>query len=377
MAGQQHIYSYFLLGILAASLYLAYEVLSPFLHIILIGVILASIFHPLHVRLRAALGGRNTLAALCSVLLITLVIILPTLFFLGSLLAQAAKSIDGVQTWLKTANLQDWLKHDGLTPYLQWLQEKIPFLDLDPAKLDLQNNLLNLSKRMGQMMLDTGTRLLGNVLGLLMNFLIMIFVLFFLMRDGEAMLAQIKHLSPLHDAQEERILHKLRDVSRSVVFGSFLVAICQGIVGGIGLAIVGIPALFWGAMMGFASLIPVVGTLIIWGPAALYLFLMGDWKGAAILAAWGCIIISGIDSVLRPMLLQGKANMSTFYVFLSIIGGIQYFGPLGILYGPLTLALAMVLLGIYAEEYSDILANKCDPANPSTCPPAKKARYKG
>lgn len=365
MAKQQNIYSYFLLGILAASLYLAYEVLSPFVHIILIGVILASIFHPLHVRLRAALGGRNNVAALCSVLLITLVIILPTLFFLGSLLSQAAKSIDAVQTWLRTVNMADWFKHDALAPYLNWLQEQVPFLDLDPAKLDIQNNLLDLSKRMGQLMLDTGTKLLGNVLGLFMNFFIMLFVLFFLMRDGEAMLGQIKNLSPLHDAQEERILLKMRDVSRSVVFGSFLVAVCQGIVGGLGLAIVGIPALFWGSMMGFASLIPVVGTLIIWGPAAIYLFLMGDWKGAAILAAWGGIIIAGIDSVLRPLLLQGKANMSTFYVFLSIIGGVQYFGPLGILYGPLTLALAMVLLGIYAEEYSDILAVKSDPAEPT------------
>jgi len=361
MARQEQIYSFFLLGILAVSLYFAFQVLTPFLHNILIAIILASLFHPLQGRLNKALKGRKTLAALISTLTVTLVIILPTLFFMGALLAQAATSIGALQAWLKGAHLESWLKSETLSPYINWINQTMPWLDFDLSKMDLQGGLLDVSKKLGQMMIDSGTKILGNFIGLGLDFMIMLFVLFFLFRDGEAMLTQLKHLSPLHDSQEDRILRRMRDVARSVVVGSFLVAICQGVAGGLGLYIVGIPALFWGAMMGFASLVPVVGTLLIWGPAALYLLIVGDWKGALILTGWGTVIVSGIDSVVRPLLMQGQAQMSTFWVFLSIIGGIKYFGPLGILYGPMILALAMVMLTIYADEYHEILDAKCQP----------------
>lgn len=375
MAKQEQIYSFFLLGILAISLYFAFNVLNPFMHNMFIAIILASLFHPVQTWLKIRFKGRRTLAALCSTLLITLVIILPMFLFTAAITGQAVKSITSLQAWLKGAHLETWLKSETFTPWVQWINETMPWLEFDLGKIDVQGSLLDLSKQTGQIMIDTGTKILGNFIGVLMNFLIMLFVLFFLLRDGEAMLVQLKHLSPLHDAQEDRILRKLRDVARSVVVGSFLVAICQGIVGGIGLAIVGIPALFWGAMMGFASLVPVVGTLVIWGPAAIYLLIIGDWKGAAILAAWGGILVSSIDSVLRPMLMQGQAQMSTFWVFLSIIGGIKYFGPLGILYGPMILALAMVMLTIYADEYSDLLAAKnlppCEPEHHEKHPKKK------
>lgn len=361
MDNKEQIYSFFLLGILSVSLYFAFQVLQPFIHDIFIAIILASLLHPLHQRLRKRLGNRNTLAALCSTVLITLVLIVPTFLVSAALVGQAAKSVSSLQGWLKDSHLEVWLKSETFAPYMQWVQDMFPWLELDLSKINVKSGLLELSKNVGQVSIDLGTRLLGNFVGLLLNFLIMLFVLFFLFRDGEAMLVQLKHLSPLHDAQEDRILRKMRDVARSVVVGSFLVAICQGVAGGVGLAIVGVPAFFWGAMMGFASLVPVVGTLIIWGPTAIYLLIMGDVKGAVIIAAWGAIIVSGIDSVLRPLLMQGQAQMSTFWVFLSIIGGIKFFGPLGILYGPMILALAMVMLAIYSDEYSEMLAAKCLP----------------
>jgi predicted PurR-regulated permease PerM len=366
MAKQEQIYSFFLLGILAVSLYFAYQVLNPFLNNIFIAVILASLLHPVHQRLKTTFGGRDTLAALCSTLLVLVLVILPMFLFTGALVGQAAKSIAGLQSWIKGAHLDTWLSRDSISPYVAWVQGHFPWLELDITQLDLKNSLLDLSKNMGQVMIDLGTRMVGNFIGVLLDFMIMLFVLFFLFRDGEAMLRQLKHLSPLHDEQEDRILGRLRDVARSVVVGSFLVAVCQGVAGGVGLAIVGIPALFWGAMMGFAALVPVVGTMLIWGPAALYLLIVGDWKGALILTGWGAVIVSGIDSVLRPMLMKGQAQMSTFWVFLSIIGGIKFFGPLGILYGPMILALAMVMLGIYADEYRDLLDSKSCPGTGTT-----------
>ncbi|GFK92483.1 hypothetical protein NNJEOMEG_00308 [Fundidesulfovibrio magnetotacticus] len=363
-ARREHVYSFFLLSILAVSLYFAYLVLTPFLHDMFIAIIVATLLQRPHQRIKRALGGSDTLAALGTTLLFTLCVILPLFLFTGALAGQAAKSIAALQNWLKDAHLDTWFKGEAIEPYVNWINTTLPWLELDLGKIDIKGNLLEFSKNAGQITLDLGGKLLGNFLGVLLNFLIMLFVLFFLLRDGERMLVQLKHLSPLHDAQEDRILGKMRDVARSVVVGSFLVALCQGVVGGVGLALAGIPALFWGSMMGFASLVPVVGTLLVWGPASVYLVLIGEWKWAIFLAAWGGIIVSAIDSVVRPLLMQGQAQMSTFWVFLSIIGGIKFFGPLGILYGPMVLALAMVMLSIYADEYHEVLAAKCAPVPP-------------
>jgi len=179
----------------------------------------------------------------------------------------------------------------------------------------------------------------------------MIFVIFYLVRDGEEMVEKGRYFSPLRRDQEDRILNGVRLVARSVLLGSFLTAVLQGLVGSIGLAVVGIPALFWGTMIGFSSLIPVIGTAIIWVPVVVYLLIMGYVKSAVFFSLWSVIIVGSIDNFIRPFLMKGQANMSPFYIFLSIVGGVQYFGLVGILYGPLILSFAMIMLYIYGVEY--------------------------
>ncbi len=188
-----------------------------------------------------------------------------------------------------------------------------------------------------------------------MNFILLIFVLFFLIRDGDRMLERLRYLLPLTTEQEDRIFHQLDDVAKSVILGAFIIALAQGAAGGLGLFIVGIQPFFWGCMMGFASLIPVGGTAVIWLPVAIYLGLTGQWQWGLLMVGWGAIVVSGIDSIIRPLLMKNRSNMSTFWVFLSIIGGIKFFGALGILYGPLVLGFAMVMLSLYAEYYKHVL----------------------
>ncbi|MEN6486922.1 MAG: AI-2E family transporter, partial [Syntrophobacteraceae bacterium] len=228
---------------------------------------------------------------------------------------------------------------------------------LDLNKLDIPSNLLQLSKNLGQFLLSRVGTLLGNAASLFTHFFIMIFVVFYLVRDGEKMIDQARYFSPLRAEQEDRILDGTRLVARSVFVGTFVTAICQGLVGGIGLAIVGIPGLFWGTVMAFSSLIPVVGTSLVSLPAIIYLILFGSWKSAVFLALWCALILGSIDNFLRPFLMQGGSKLSPFYIFLAIIGGVQYFGLIGILYGPLILTFAMIMLYIYEVEYrEDLLA---------------------
>ena len=137
--------------------------------------------------------------------------------------------------------------------------------------------------------------------------------------------------------------------------GTFVTAIAQGAAGGIAFTIAGLPGLFWGMVMAFASLIPMVGTALIWIPAAVYLLIWVHWGWALFLVIWCVVLVGGIDNILRPLFMQGSAKMSTLLIFFSILGGINLFGLLGILYGPLIFGLAMILLYIYDLEFEPFL----------------------
>ncbi len=370
---RRHFYATFLLLILVASLLLAYIVLRPFIDILIIGVVLAALFRPVHRWISGMCGPRPTLAALLTTGLIFFCLIIPVFLFLGALLAQGVQSVNALQRQLAATDFNALFSHEAVAPYLNWIQEHLPFLDV--KKLALRADLLSISKNAGQVLLDSGTTILGNVFVLTMNFVILIFVLFFLIRDGESMLQYTRYLLPLSTDQENRIFRQLDDVAKSVILGAFVIALAQGAAGGIGLFIVGIQPFFWGCMMGFASLIPVVGTAIIWLPVALYLILTGQWQWGVFLIGWGAIVVSSIDSVIRPILMQNRSKMSTFWVFLSIIGGIKFFGALGILYGPLVLGFAMVMLSLYGEDYRHMLEDRNveKPNDAATVPPVTGA----
>ena len=349
-------YRPFLLAVLFISLYLAFIILRPFIQTIVLAVVLASLFYPLKHRLLKIYRGRENAAALTSVLVLTFLIVLPVLFFLGALMSQGVETINKVNAWIGAGHLKGLLKHPVITDALSWLRERMEFAHLTES--DPTEYLLQWSQNTGQFILSRGANLLKDLAGLIFHFFVMVFITFFIIRDGESILAEIRTLSPLKEEQEDRIILKMKAVGRSVLLGSFMTALCQGIAGGIGLAIVGIPAFFWGALMGFASLIPFVGMALIWLPAVGYLALTGRWKAALFLFFWSTLLVGTIDNFLRPFLMRGEGKMSPFYVFLAIIGGVTYFGLPGILFGPLILAFARVMLFIYKVEYRQLLDEK-------------------
>lgn len=349
----------FLLVLLIFALYLAYLTLRPFLETIIFAVVFASLLHPLQVRLVRFYRGRHNLAALTVVFVLTFLIAIPLFLFLSALVNQGIETTSRVNAWINEGNLQRLFERKQLLVVESWFKDHLPFVELD--KLDLQSAILDFSKGFGQYALKNAAGILENVASQLSHFFVMIFVVFYLVRDGQGMIKSIKYLSPLREEQEDRIFEGVRLVARSVLLGSFLTAVCQGAAGGIGLAIVGIPALFWGTVMAFASLIPVVGTALVWGPAAIYLTLVGRWQAGLFLVIWSIVLVGSIDNFLRPFLMRGENNLPPFYIFLAIIGGVQYFGLAGILYGPLILTFAMVMLYIYSVEYRDLLDNAKHP----------------
>ncbi|SPF48656.1 conserved membrane hypothetical protein [Syntrophobacter sp. SbD1] len=346
-------YRAFLLAVLAVSFYLAYLILFPFIDTVILAIVLASIFNPVQLYLERRFNGRKNLAALVIVLIITFVIAIPVFVFTSTLVTQGLDTVNKTNDWVREGKLQQLSQDPRINEYLAKLHERFPFLDVN--KTDITNDLLSLSKSIGQFLLGKVASILSNVASLVAHFFVMIFVAFYLVRDGMEMVSSIRFFIPLRVDQEDRIINGIRVVAKSVLLGTFLTAICQGLAGGIALQILGFPGLFWGTMMGLVSLIPIVGTSLVWLPITIYLILLGQVNSGVFLSVWSIVSSAIIENFLRPFLMKGKSKMSPFYIFLAILGGVQYFGLKGILYGPLILSFAMIMLFIYGVEYRDDL----------------------
>ncbi|MEL4424498.1 AI-2E family transporter [Shewanella indica] len=342
-----------ILAALAIAAYACYLLVAPYLGAILLGFIVSLLFLPVHKRIEAKLPNHPNLSALLSCVLLTVIILIPLLFMLISVIEQGVSSATQAYQWLTHGGAKEMLEHPWVQSSLALTNKWLPFDSIDPQEI-LQKATAALTE-LSTRLVGLSTALLGNITGFFVNFSLMLFVLFFFLRDNEQIITSLRHVIPLSRSQEDKILDEVEKVAKSAVLGSFLTALAQGLAGGIAMAIVGLPGLFLGCMMAFASFIPVVGTALIWVPAALYLALTGDWGWGLFLCAWGILVVGSIDNFLRPILMQGSAGMSTLLIFFSLLGGLQLFGLIGLIYGPIIFAVTLVLFHLYEEEFHDFL----------------------
>ncbi len=347
--------TWFILGLLAVGLYFAYMLLRPFANTLILAVVFSALFSPVYGFFLGKFRGRESLASFVVLLLVTLLVIVPLILLITGLIPQMRHSVTSITGWLGEGHLDDVFAN-YLNPIFDWLHEEAPFLGItaESAKTDF----LEAAKRVGQEVLGLSANFVGQTLTFVMHFFLFLVALFFFLKDGAGMVARLKYLTPLREEQQERILDTLRRVSRSVLAGGFLVAALQGVVGGVGLAFVGIPALFWGTVMALSAFVPVVGTGLVWAPAVAFLLFTGEWKSAVFLALWCGILVTSIDTFLRPYLMRDASGVPVLFLFLAILGGIQAFGVFGLLYGPIILTFAVVMLKIYADEYKEQLKSK-------------------
>ncbi|MBN2054340.1 AI-2E family transporter [bacterium] len=343
----------FLVLLAIMAFYFGFKIIQPYLNTIIIAILLSSVWAPVHVRVLKLLKGRETLASIISCILIVLVVILPLTAFATALVQQGIDSFNAVRDWIQAGGMEKAAHSEWAVKIINLLKSKFELTSFNTP--DVTSTIMNFSSTMVQFLLSHAGTLLQNMSSLFMKFFLMIFLMFFLFREGGDMKNWLLHLSPLSRNHEEQLLNRIRSVSRSALWGSLATAVAQGTAGGTGLLIVGIPALFWGAMMGFASLIPVVGTAMVWVPACVYLLIIGSWGKAIFLGAWSIAVVGSIDNFLRPVLMKGEAGMSPLLLFFAILGGIGQFGLIGIIYGPLIFGLCAVLLYIYELEFAGFL----------------------
>ncbi len=341
-----------LLLFLAIALYACYWLIQPFLQPIIMAILIGLLAYPAHERLVRALRGRKTTASLLSCLALSLVFLIPTMVLLVAVLKQGISYSVIVREWATQDNMHHLMSHPWVLEVHSRLTRLLPQGALDPD--NIRARALDAAGLMGRHFADVSTTIVGSFTHFIINLMLLLFVLFFVLRDHDKLIAFLHRALPLSRSQEETLFQEVKDVSKSALMGSLLTAVTQGAVGGFGLWLAGFPGVFWGAVMAFTSLIPFVGTALIWVPAALYLLVTGELKWAVFMLLWGVLVIGSIDNFLRPMFMQG-ASMNTVVVFFSLIGGLQVFGLIGLIYGPLLFSIALVLFKLYESEFAEFL----------------------
>jgi predicted PurR-regulated permease PerM len=333
----------FLLGVL----YLFYLIIKPFLNDIFISILISLVFYPVFKKLLRVFRGHRIPAGLATILLVMLVFLIPVVLLSGVITQQSFDLYQSI-----TQGLQKGTLEEAMETQIDALDRVLKPLSYYGYSIEIWSHVGSLLRSLSDFIYQQMTAFAKGFIGFLLNIIITLFISFFLIIDGEKFLREIKALNPLEEAHGDRILDQLERTIKATLKGSIIVAFVQGLLGGIGFWIFGIPAAaFWGVCMVFSSVVPLVGTSIIWVPATLYLALSSSVWMAIGMVLWGTLVISGADNILRPALLKGDANLHPLLTFLSVLGGIMYFGFLGFILGPVVLSFLMTLFEIYKQDY--------------------------
>jgi predicted PurR-regulated permease PerM len=333
-------------------LWATWMIIRPFLSAVVLGAMLVTLTFRWFRLVRHRVGGRDGLAALLMVLGVTLIIILPAVI-LGILLVQQANVV--VQEF-QSGEAQRFLTRVDLASHLTWVRRFAP--TFDPATVSPQRLLLPAVRELPGWVARNGAAVVGSVAGALLAFAFVLLSAFFFYVNGEAILDELAVLSPLPARYDREFGEKFKDVIDATFRGHIITALAQGVVTAIGLSIARVPAsLFWGFVATVMSLLPMVGAAAVWIPAAIYLFVsasMGDrgYFGPIFLTIWGLTVVSLIDNVIRPWAMKGsKTQLPAIPLLFAVIGGMDAFGFIGLVIGPLVFSLLMSVIDIYKKSF--------------------------
>ena len=327
---------WFFLLLATAIIYLYWQIISPYIIVLITAAIAAVIVSPVEARIRKNIKNAKVSSAV--MILIVLVAIVAPLVAIGAVIVEQINDIAGQTVanpeWRETFDYRD-------LDIIQRLPESIrnQVLAQDPGKL--------FDSAFGWVQSHIGT-IFSSGAELVFKTFIFFVCLFFFLLDRERIYKEVLELSPLKDAVDRSIVTRMMETVRGVVFGALIVAVVQSIVAAIGLTIFGVPgALIWASMIIVTAQIPIVGNGLIMLPAVAYLFLTGH-EGAAIgLAIWSAVAVGLVDNFLSPLIVGKRTRMHALLILLSILGGLEFFGPIGFILGPTVLAALLVILELY------------------------------
>ncbi len=320
----------------AIALYLCWLMLRPFISVLAWAIVLVIVFYPVHERLAIRLNRRG-LSALLSCLLVVLIVVIPITLVTLALVDQ----LDKVTPYIQTQILALMDPHASPIGRLAgWIEARFGVATVR-SEAFIEETL----NRSRALMLGLSLSLAGNIATGLVKAFFVIFTMYYLFRDADKIVRRLPAALPLKREQSEAIIARTQEVVSASVYGVVSIAALQGLLAGLAYWILGIPSpVLWAVLTAFVCMIPMLGSFLIWAPLAIFLVVSGNWIKAIILVAWGALVISMIDNLLRPRLIKNQTRLHELFVFFSVLGGISVFGLLGIVLGPVVLAITLGLL---------------------------------
>jgi predicted PurR-regulated permease PerM len=329
----------FLLGLAAVALYLCYLIAKPFLGPVLIAVMLAIVFYPFHARIQLFFRS-SSLAAALSTTLVLLIVSIPVVL-LGISVSGELRTV--VQSLREQSEAQG-----GSSPYLaQWGESLLKRLGnyVNLTQLDPHAALLRWADQASRYLLSLGAAAVTNLVSFLLDTVVVFFSLFFFFREGISIRQRLSAMLPLYPNQTERLFTGISEAMIANLYGGLAVGAAQGILTGLSFWVLGLAApMLWALVTGLASLVPVVGSALVWGPASMLLFLNGHWVKGLILLIWGAAVVGQVDVVVRPYVVSARVKVHTLLVFFALLGGVEAFGIVGIFVGPVILSVTLAVL---------------------------------
>src|SRR5947209_2285884 len=332
-------------------LWSTFRIVWPFFTPILLGAVLVTLTYSLYTRLRDRLHNRPSLAAFIMLIGITFLLVIPFFLITIALVHQA----DTLLMNLRSGEAQQFLARLDLSSRLSFLRRWVP--GFDPATISPQRIFLPILQEIPGWVARNGTAVLGSIAGLVIGFLLMLLATFFFYVQGDAIMTEVAVLSPLPERYDREFAAQFKNVVDATFRGYIVTALAAGFSTTIGLMIAGVPAaLFWGAFATILSFLPLVGPPVVWIPAAMYLFFTASKGGAAywqpiFLVVWGIIVIPLVEQLVRPWAMKGKSELPAIPLLFAVLGGLEAFGFIGLVMGPLVFSLLMSIIDIYKRSF--------------------------
>jgi predicted PurR-regulated permease PerM len=360
----------FRLFFFAAFAYLLYQVvvlLSPFLSALAGSATLVVLFQPIHRRM-LAWTKRPSLAAAISTVLVLLVVVLPFLVVGWLLVGESQAMMPQAKAWAAEIQRSGEPRLERILP--KALMDLVTGADAfaDKWGVDLRDMIARAIDAIGGAAADLAKLVLSNVVGVILDVVVIVLGVFFFLRDGAVMIRSVVDLLPMEGVHKELVVRRLDQTFAAVVRGTILTAAAQGLVAGIGFAIAGVRfSVLLGIVTFLSAFIPFIGAAGVWVPATLWLFAEGGTWQPWFMLGWG-VLVSFVDNILKTVLISGRAKIPTFLLFLGILGGLRVYGVLGVFIGPMVLGLLTAFAGIYREQYN-VAAPESKVPPPAQAPP--------
>ena len=345
---------WFFLGLFLISIYLIFKLLWPFLSIIIMASVVTGIFMPVYRYFSARININY--ASLITCVFIFLILFVPIAFFVGVLSKEAADLVAVAKNVVKGDQLRTLLEN---STFIERINSLLALMNIDGISGDqLIAPVSELGQFVGRFIFEQARDIAKNIFSFVVSFVFMLLIIFYLFKDGEALLKFISDLSPLPNEQDEKLLNKFKDMSVAILLGNGLAALVQGILGGIIFEFYDLgSSIIWGVIMTFLAFLPIVGIGAVLVPCAIFLFLKGQVGIGFFVLIYYLVVSMGMEYLVKPKLVGNRVKMHTLVVFLSIMGGLKLFGILGIIYGPLLMTFFLTLTDIYYQSYQKMVQN--------------------